>query len=232
MQLVLLAGGYGTRLRTVTNGAKCLVHVRGRPILWHVIWQFAPLQLDEVIVVAGFDGDAVCAYVAVTDWPGRVIVEVERQPHGTAPAVRSVLHRLDERFLLANADTLIEGDVAAMARYADEQAATLCVGGVRVNGLVADYGVLEVEGTAPGRLRRFVEKPRGRRGPAWVNAGVYVVTRSSALAMRADSVSFERDVVQQECSSGSAYVFPLTRMLDLGTPDRLQEGVDAWVKDR
>ena len=63
MKIVLLAGGLGTRLREETEfRPKPMVPVGGKPILWHIMKNFASYDHKEFVVCAGYRGDVIRQY--------------------------------------------------------------------------------------------------------------------------------------------------------------------------
>lgn len=110
-QLVLLAGGYGTRSMSYANGVpKALIPVRGRPALhWHLVFAEA-VGFSSVLVLASHLGDQITEFVSTSTATSSVIpVTVVREPipSGTAGALRTAIDSIEESFVLGNADTFV-----------------------------------------------------------------------------------------------------------------------------
>ncbi|POX63584.1 hypothetical protein C3492_10605 [Streptomyces sp. Ru62] len=118
-QLVVLCGGIGTRMASVTGaGQKCTVPVAGRPFLGHVLDRAARPPVDHVLLLAGHAAGQVrdfarawrpplpCPGAGGSPAPPRVDVLVEAAPAGPVGALREAMPHLDEEFLLVLGDVL------------------------------------------------------------------------------------------------------------------------------
>lgn len=222
MQVVILAGGLGTRLSGVITGPKCLVPVRGRPLLAHLIDYVRAEGADEIVVAAGHEGDRVREYLDQDPVGAGVRLSLEPEPLGTAGALRFALPILEPTFGVLNGDTLLIGSLRDLWKFHEGCRAegTIAV----VNGSGRDYGAVEAE-AVPGRVRRFLEKT-GRGGH--VSAGAAVLARTAIERIPSGPASLERDVLPALTSRRTLYCFPFERMHDVGTPERLRKADQAW----
>ena len=108
MQAVILAAGLGTRMRPLTNTtAKPLLKVKGRPLLDYT-FDALPSEVDEVIMVIGYLGEQIKAYLGES-YRGRRIRYVEQKKlEGTAKALFEAKSLLTQRFLVLMADDIYE----------------------------------------------------------------------------------------------------------------------------
>jgi NDP-mannose synthase len=171
MRAVVLAGGFGMRLRPYTTILpKPLLPIGDRPILEIILRQLAAAGFTKVDLCVGHLGELIRVYF--TD--GTVIPEGMEldwhwepgEPLGTAGALR-VVPGLDGTFLAMNGDILTTLDYEALVRHHQEAGAvlTIAVQGKRVD---IDLGVLELDG---GRVVGYSEKPTLNYD---VSMGVYV----------------------------------------------------------
>ena len=170
MQAVILAAGFGTRLRPHTETTpKPLLPVRGRPILdW--ILAALPEPIDRILVVVHYLADQIEDYLReqnhFLDWT-TVRQEV---PRGTGDALRSCQPALEsDRFLVLNGDDLY--GVADLARLVEFPAALL----VRTVSNPRQFGIAFTRDD--GTLEKLVEKP-DLDGPQLANIGAYVFPRT------------------------------------------------------
>lgn len=212
----ILAGGLGTRLRSVVaDRPKVLAPVAGRPFLAHLLDQLASAGLDEVVLLVGYGADQVSAAFGDRYKDIRVRYSTEQHPLGTGGAVRHARPHFDrERVLLLNGDSYCDFDLGGFARstLADQVGMVLA----EVDD-TARYGRVEV-----GRNRRvtgFTEKAAAG-GPGRINAGVYLLPGDRLAELPANQpVSWERDVLPNWVASGLVTGHPGGRFIDIGTPD-------------
>jgi NDP-sugar pyrophosphorylase family protein len=130
-QVVILAGGSGSRLKAVTgDNPKALVDVCGTPLLGRQLIMIAASGLRDVAILTGVGADAIAAYCGDgSAWGLTINCLAEPEGRGTAGAVLAALDHLAERFLVLYGDTVMDIDLdrlmAAHERHAP--AATLVV---------------------------------------------------------------------------------------------------------
>ena len=174
MQAVILAGGFGTRLRPLTSTCpKPLLPVANVPIIRRIIDKM-PQDVDRVVLAVNYKLEHLRRYFAENPVPGREVVLVEeKEPLGTAGAIKNVEDCVDGPFLVFNGDILDSLDVAAFRRAHQRHK------GVGTLSLweVSDprhFGVMEMRGD---QILRFVEKPETKeQAPSnLANAGTYLL---------------------------------------------------------
>lgn len=116
IQAVILAGGKGTRLEPLTHAApKPLVLVRGKPFLHHQLERLRSASATEVLLLTGYLGGKIMEYFGDGSKLGlRIEYSQEKQPLGTAGALKNAESRLRDDFLLMNGDTLLHVDYEAL----------------------------------------------------------------------------------------------------------------------
>jgi NDP-sugar pyrophosphorylase family protein len=220
VQAVILVGGFGTRMRPLTNTRpKPLIPFANEPLLLHTLRQLAAGGIDEVILSTGYLPETFDELVPLGKDAGvEVTLSTEDSPMGTSGAVKLIEERLEDTFLVLNGDVLVDvdfGDLVAEHRASGAKA-TLAL--VRVPDPSA-FGLVPVDGD--GRVQGFLEKP----GPeSWVtdliNAGVYVLDRSVLGFVEPGQSSFERELFPSLLDSGALVNGHELRgyWRDLGTP--------------
>lgn len=193
-QAVILCGGLGTRIAALSGGLpKSLLPIAGRPFLDHLLLNLVRQGVRDGVFLVGHGAEAVVA-AARQGAPAGLTLRFshESAPLGTGGALKQAEPHLAPRFLMLNGDTFLRADLGALAAAHDRSAAE---GAVATLALVrhreaGEKGAVE---TAPDqRITRFLEK--GRTGPGWINAGVYVIERSGVADIPGGVVSLERDV--------------------------------------
>lgn len=224
MKAVLLAGGFATRMRPVTDHVpKSLLPVMNIPFLEHQLDQLAAHGVEDAILLTGYLSDAFAPFVAAMSARGRALrVSVEEKPLGTAGAVRSVLRDLDGTTIVCNSDALVAGLdwTAAIAQHrASSNAVTLAL--VHLDDATG-YGLVD---HAEGRARAFTQFGSAEQAGlgGWINAGNYVLEPSVLEAIPDDTAwSFETQVFPSLIDEGApvgAYASD-GWWLDFGMPSR------------
>jgi histidinol-phosphate phosphatase family protein len=225
-QLVVLAGGMGTRLAAVTGGLpKALVPVGGKPVLERQVELAVQHGIHRVLLLLGYGAEHVVAWTQT--WTGRGVDfswQIERQPRGTGGALVDAMHALEERFVLFFADQLIDFDVGRLVDHhlSSHNAVTVVV---HPNDHPHDSDVLEVGGD--GRVTALHRPPHeGRLVRNVVNAATYVIDRRSleSLVVPPGAKSdLARDMLPTMIARGTRVGAYRSReyLKDMGTPERL-----------
>lgn len=217
LQAVVLAGGLGTRLRSaVGDTPKVMAPVAGRPFLEHLLAHLEAGGFGEVVLAVGYRREAVIAHFGSRFQGIPLRYSEEESPLGTGGAVCQALRlaRPGPCFVL-NGDTWLELDHAAMLRAHLDAGARLSMAVRRVAD-VARYGAVRILGS---RVTAFEEK--GRSGPGFINAGVYLLDRDLLQAEPLPrAFSFEADYLAARLPSLAPLAFPAEgRFIDIGVPE-------------
>jgi mannose-1-phosphate guanylyltransferase len=231
MRAVVLVGGFGTRLRPLTNSTpKPMLPVGHVPIIEHLVANLGRGGVTEVVLALGFKPepfvdafpDGRCAGVALR-------YAVEPQPLDTAGAIRFAADAvgIDDTFVVANGDVLTDLDVAELVRFHRERDAEASIHLIGVPDPSA-FGVVALE--ADGKVERFVEKPAPGTEPSnLINAGTYVLEPSVLRRIPAgEKVSIERATFPAVVADGGLFALATEDYwLDTGRPELyLQANLD------
>ncbi len=191
-QALILAGGLGTRLRSVVSELpKVLAPVGGHPFLDYLLLQLRRDGIREVVLCVGYKAELVRAHVGNGDrWELSARYSQEDQPLGTGGALRLALDKLgDGPVVVMNGDSFFD---VPLRELRERHAQTGAVGTLALASGAGDrYGAVELDGA--GRILAFREK--GPRGDGLFNGGVYVLDRSVISAIVPGvATSLERDV--------------------------------------
>ena len=203
MLSVILAGGFGTRMRPLTlHRPKPLLPLMNEPMLDRLV-RSMPGEVDRVVLAVNYMADAIRAHLREVDLGVRVEVVEEAEPLGTGGAFRNALgDRLgDEVFLGMNGDVVASLDLGEMLRAHDAHGGAGTIALWPVDDPSA-FGVVETG--ADGRILSFQEKPpRGQERSNLINAGAYVL-RAGLLGSirRGKAASIERDVFPRVLDRG------------------------------
>ena len=228
IDVVILAGGLGTRLRSVlADKPKVLAPIGKRTFLDVILDRLAAFGARRVILSLGHLSGEVTAHLAAHPRTGMTILPlVEPAPLGTAGAIRFVLpHLKSATAMVLNGDSLVDADLCAFgaAHRAQHAEGTLLCARV---GDAARYGTVDID--ASGRITAFREKT-GLAAPGVINAGLYLMNAPLLDRIgRGTGPSLERDVFQiLPAGTLAAHVGDFA-FLDIGVPDDLARA-EAFV---
>jgi glucose-1-phosphate cytidylyltransferase len=200
--VVILCGGRGTRLQERASSLpKPLVEIGGRPILWHVINIYLAQGFRRFLLLTGYRGAELEAFVAAESWPDDAEIRcletgVDTPTGGRVYRAAAVLDA--ERFCLAYADGVADIDLGALLAYHGEHGAGATMAVVQPE---LPFGVADLDGD--GSVLGFTEKPRSG---LWVNAGFFCFERSALAVLEPDSV-LERGPLERLAAAGQLRAF-------------------------
>jgi len=218
-EAIVLAGGRGTRLQGVIGDIpKPLAQVAGRPFLFWLLDWLEANGLKRTVLSVGYRGEAIRQTIGKSYNSLDVEYVVEHQPLGTGGALAFALGHCDsERVLCLNGDTYFDINVEQMATAT--MGADIAVA-LREIDDVSRYGAVACKS---GRVVGFEEK--GKRGPGYINGGIYIIARESVQrAMPKGSFSFESDFLAGILSSLDVRGYESRGyFIDIGVPTSLQD---------
>ena len=169
MQVVILAGGRGTRAYPYTEYLpKPMMPVCGKPILARVMEIFANQGHLDFIISVGYRKEIIIDYFATPRSNWRVNIVDTGEDTDTGGRIRKCAHLLTDQFFATYSDGLCDVDLARLAQFHDQHDGVATVTSVP---LVSQYGTIEADND--GRVMAFREKPVLRN--YWINAGFFVM---------------------------------------------------------
>lgn len=232
MKALLLAGGFGTRLRPLTlTRPKHLLPIANRPHIEHVFDLLLRHGVQEVILTTSYLAEAFAGTVEAARRRGlEVSVTYEELALGTAGALKHAEAEVGEStFFVFNGDVLTDVDLGALLSFHREREAEATILLTPVEDPSA-FGVVPTE--EGGRVTGFIEKPARDEAPTnMINAGIYVLEPSVLERIpQGKEWSAERALFPELVSEGARlYALPTNAYwMDVGTPDKyLRANMDA-----
>ena len=240
MKAIILAGGFGTRLKPLTlNTPKPIVPIFDRPFLYYQIDVLKCLpEISEVILSMNYQPERIQTAIGDGEEVGLPIrYLVEPSPRGTGGAVKFAESYLDDTTIVLNGDVLSQIDIAAVLRLHRERRAKATIVLVPVDNPVA-YGLVEID--KEGNVRQFLEKPKpGEITCNTINAGVYILEPDTFDRIPPHTkYSIERTYFPSLIDRGETFLAYIHNgyWLDIGTPqsyiqahrDIMRRRCDAW----
>jgi D-glycero-alpha-D-manno-heptose 1-phosphate guanylyltransferase len=217
MEAIILAGGFGTRLKSVvTDVPKPMAPINGQPFLALLLSYLEQQEFEKVVLSVGYRYEVITAYFKERFRNIKVSYSIEQEPLGTGGAIKKALGILDSEFVFVlNGDTFLEMDFCAMLHTHRESHADVTLALKEVSD-VTRYGHVLMEGQ---RILAFQEK--GATGRGFINGGVYLL--SSNLFDRfdlPDTFSFEKDFLYPRCGELLLHGFSADGyFIDIGVPE-------------
>ena len=233
--MVILAGGFGTRLRSVfSDRPKVLVPINGVPFLKCYLEWLRGFGAQRVVLSLGYMAEMVQEFVKNEDWNGmEILANVETTPLGTGGAVRACLPLLQSpTALVTNGDSVTRLDLARFVEFHQRKSARLSMV-LTHQPQVSSSGLVETD--ANDAVISFTEKPvlaDGHHAGGYINAGLYLMSREAIEEIPTDKpVSIEKDVFPKFCGRGFYALKGEFPFIDIGTPESYQRAGEFFRQD-
>ena len=234
---ILLVGGFGTRLKPLTNQTpKPMLPVGGKPVTEHQLLAAKAAGINTVVLATSYLSEVFTPYFGDgSKWGMNLLYAVESEPLGTGGAIRNAaallnFADLDEEFVIFNGDVLSGHDIAAQLEFHRENSADATLHLIEV----ADARAFGCVPTHPdGRVIDFLEKMEHPVTNS-INAGCYIFNSSVILEIPpGEVVSIERQTFPKLVKNGRpVYGYhEQSYWLDIGTPAALFKGSRDIVGD-
>jgi NDP-sugar pyrophosphorylase family protein len=173
MEAIILAGGFGTRLRPFTyTRAKCLLPILNKPMIQYII-DSLPEEVTKVILAVNYRKDQIETYFNNHDCGKEIIVNHEPEPLGTGGAVKFAEKHITGPFLVLNADVISSLHLSDMILFHKRKKSFTTISLWPVEN-VSEFGVVDIK--KDGNVIGFVEKPKPEDAPSdLINAGAYLL---------------------------------------------------------
>ena len=256
MEVIVLAGGLGTRLRSVVREIpKSMAPVGDKPFLGWLLEWLGHYPVNHVVFSVGYLREQVMDYVQSREWPFAYDFAVEETPLGTGGGIRLALTKCHEnQVFVVNGDTFYPVGLNALPFAGPITVALKPMqnfdryGSVEITGALGSRWLREIgfSGTAPKNnfpmpwanaytITAFHEKQPCRKG--LINGGVYALDRSLLdLSGQPEKFSFEKKVLEPGAAKGQiggwvsdAY------FIDIGVPEdyeTAQWAIPGWFAVR
>ena len=237
MFAVVLVGGFGTRLRPLTNNVpKPMLPIGNTPMVVRLAERLAAGGVTDIVLALGFEPDAFraafpgdsLAYAGVTV---NLHYAVEPEPRDTAGAIKFAadVAGVDDTFVVANGDIMTSLPIADLVQFHRDIGRKATIHLTPVDD-PSSFGVVEL--SAKNLVERFVEKPApGDTSSNLINAGTYVMEPSVLDRIPAGvPVSVERATFPQLVADGELAGFPTEdAWIDTGRPELYLEANLAYA---
>ena len=225
MKVVLLAGGFGTRLSEETGiRPKPMVEIGDKPILWHIMKIYSQYGFNEFIVLLGYKGHYIKEYfanyylnqssVTIDMSNGKMEVLNGLSEPWKVTLLDTGLHTMtggrikkakdyigNETFMLTYGDGLSDLNLKLLLEFHKSHGKSVTMTSFRPDGR---YGALNI--SDDDRVRKFKEKPKD--GESWINAGFFVCEpKVFDYIGNGDEIVFEQESLQNLAKDGEIFTY-------------------------
>ena len=223
MKVIILAGGFGTRLSEFTEVIpKPMVTVGGKPILWHIMRSYAHFGHKDFYVALGYKAEVIKEYflhyhslnadftvdlsngliepyqTADTDWRVTLVnTGIESMTGGRVKRLRSFIG--NETFMLTYGDGVSDINLDELLKFHNSHGKMVTVSAVHPS---ARFGELEIEDQ---KVISFQEKPQTSQG--WINGGYFVIKPEFFDLIEDDRTILERDPLERVAAMGELMAY-------------------------
>jgi len=218
MKVVILAGGFGTRLSEYTESIpKPMVSVGGKPILWHIMNTYARFNHKDFYIALGYksevikeyflnyralnsdftvdlsNGDLIAHQQDAVDWRVTLVdTGLDSMTGGRVKRLKDFIG--NEPFLLTYGDGLADLDIDALIRFHQSHGKMATVSAVHPG---ARFGELDIK---DNMVISFKEKPQTTQG--WINGGYFFIEPDFFDLIEGDDTVLEKEPLEQVSQMG------------------------------
>ncbi len=225
MKVLILAGGYGTRLSEETEiKPKPMVDICGKPILWHIMKIYSSYGFNDFVILLGYKGYVIKEFFANyflhqsditidlstnsieihrnTSEPWKVtLLDTGLETMTGGRIKRAINYIKDETFLLTYGDGVADVNITQLLDFHHGHKGLITVTAVQPEGR---FGSLNLD-YSTGLIQSFTEKPKG--DGTWINGGFFVCEPQILNYISNDQTYFEREPLENMASDGVLYAY-------------------------
>lgn len=218
-EVIILAGGLGTRLRSVVNDVpKCMAPVSGKPFLWYLLKYLSHFDVERVVLSVGYLRNIIIDWIDKNgdEFPFNFDYAIEMTPLGTGGGIKLALNKcLKNDIIILNGDTFFNVDLNELYEQHHQHSSSITLA-LKPMKNFNRYGNVRVNGN---KIVAFEEKKYCTSG--LINGGIYIINRSSNIFNGLEEkFSFETDVLQPQCCKNNIYGIKQNGyFIDIGIPE-------------
>ncbi|GMO37733.1 MAG: HAD-IIIA family hydrolase [Termitinemataceae bacterium] len=227
MKAVIMAGGKGTRLSSITDGVipKSMVSINGIPILEYQIRLLIRYRIEEVIIITGFLHTVIENYFGNGDKFGLPITYIiEDTPKGTGGRLPLLEKYINDDFIVLFGDLVCDFSIQRMLEaHIKKNALITLFAHPNAHPFDSDLLVIDEGHKVTGYYSKHETRQKWHKN--LVNAGIYIINpRIFSLLPKKEVMDLEKDIIFPFCNQGNEIVAYISTeyVKDIGTPDRLQ----------
>ncbi|RDY23268.1 D-glycero-D-manno-heptose 1-phosphate guanosyltransferase [Romboutsia maritimum] len=193
MEAIILAGGFGTRLKdVVSNVPKPMAPINNIPFLKYILDYVYKNGVNRVILAVGYKHDIITNYFGNKYKGMDLIYSIEDKPLFTGGAIKKALNVCkNKNVLVVNGDTYLDVRLEDMMKFHDINNGDITVAIKHMENFNR-YGTVELSNI---KIIQFNEKQQRESG--FINGGIYILNKSLFNNIRENKFSFEKDIMEK-----------------------------------
>ena len=193
MKVVILAGGFGTRISEYTKTIpKPMINVQGKPIIYYVMKQYAKYGYKDFYVALGYKGHVIKNYFKKNKFQWNVnLIDTGLNTMTGGRLKRLTKYLKNETFLMTYGDGVSNVNLAKLVKFHKKNKFLITLTAVRPP---ARFGFLKIKGDT---VNYFKEKSKVDEG--WINGGFFVIDSSFLKFINGDKTFLEREPLEKAC---------------------------------
>lgn len=214
MEAIVLAGGFGTRLKEVVSDVpKPMAPVNGKPFLEYLIKDLGEKGIRHIILAVGYKKKIIKEYFKNRYESIEITYSEELTPLGTGGAIKKALKLAkEEDVFIVNGDTFFDIDLKRMKEFHTENKSILTFT-VKEMENFDRYGSLIIKGN---KIIEFEEKKKKAKGK--INGGIYLIKKDLLNRVEKENFSFEKEVLEDKKIEKYSYESE-GYFIDIGIPE-------------
>ena len=217
-EAIILAGGLGTRLRSViADKPKCMAPVAGKPFIHYLISFLQKNKIDNFIFSIGYMHEIIEDFLKENYPQLNYKISLEEEPLGTGGAIKIACKKTSQKdVLICNGDTLYKIDCNSLSKFHEEKNA-VCTLSLKPMINFDRYGTVELNND--NSIKSFKEKQFYESG--LINGGVYALNVNEFLKEDLpEKFSFEKEYLEKYFDKRRMYgVVQDKYFIDIGIPE-------------
>jgi glucose-1-phosphate cytidylyltransferase len=195
MKIVILAGGFGSRIAEYTKSVpKPMIEINKKPIIQHIINYYMKFGFNDFIVAAGYKSEVISGYFnKMKNKKFNIKVVFTGKKTMTGGRIKRLEPYLKETFMLTYGDGLCNVDLKKLLTFHKKNHKLVTVTAVRP---LSRFGVLELKNNL---VKNFKEKVQMKEG--WINGGFFVMEKNFLKFIDGDKSILEQDPLEKVCKS-------------------------------
>ena len=201
IQVVILVGGYGKRLKHLTKKTpKPIIQIQKKPFLFYLLKYLINQGLSNFLFLAGYKGKQLENYLNENFKIKGIKINIytERKPMGTGYALKKAFNKLEKNFLLLNGDTFTNLKFKNFLKNVDSNK------------------IINISVTKKKSNTIFIEKPKKTSG--LINCGIYFVNKKITKIINKKENSLEKNIIPKLVKNNNAKLLKSNiELFDIGT---------------